>query len=402
MHKEVATITIYPEEGKKHSSAHQLSALAAYSKSLLHALSSKERMRHVVLTNKKNDAPVTFEDGDIRVCEVWDRYRLRFAWQIFCAIKRNPSLRIVHVQHEFSQFGGLLTVPLIPVLLLSLRVGLQKRIVVTLHEVVGRELLTPERAKNFHLPASSAIMLMLFRIYYRTLSLCIDTILVQHEKFRKLLKEEIGIRKKIELLPIGTETNVMLYDTNECRKLYNVGHKEKVLLFFGTLDWRKGLDLLLDAFEKLDDNSYRLFIAGGEPPRIRHKPEYQSWLARLKERMLQNNRITMLGFVDDDDMPRLFAASDLVILPYVVPQMVSAVLNHAASYERLVIGSEAFKGHVDDIILFKATPEGILEKIKWVFDGHEAILMEYIISYKKELSWENSAQKLATYYHEVL
>jgi len=285
MQKEIATVTIYPEEGKNHSSAQQLSALAAYSKSLLQALSPDERKRHVVITNKKSENPVAFEDGDIAVWEVWDRHRLRYAWQIFRAIKNHPSIRIVHIQHEFSQFGGLGTVPLIPILLFCLRVCLRKKIVATFHEVVGRELLTPERAKNFHLPASSAIMLHLFKIYYRMVSLCIDIILVQHEKFRTLLHQEIGVRNRILLLPIGTETDVPLLNYEKCRKKYNVKHGEKLLLFFGTLDWRKGLDLLLDAFEKLDDQPYRLFIAGGEPPRIRHKAEYQFWLANLKSRI---------------------------------------------------------------------------------------------------------------------
>jgi glycosyltransferase involved in cell wall biosynthesis len=224
---------------------------------------------------------------------------------------------------------------------------------------------------------------------------------VQHTKFRDILRNEMHIKNSIEILPIGTEDQIELADRAASRQKFALLPDERVLLFFGTLDWRKGLDILIDAFESLP-SGYRLLIGGGQPPRIKHCPEYRTWYAKIAARIGRNKNITLLGFVSDEDVPILFATGDLVVLPYVVPQMVSAVLNHAASYERPVIGSEAFKGHADPLILFKADTEDLTEKILWSFDGHEQELLNYARRYKLENSWTRSAATLADRYAHIL
>ena len=143
MNKEVATIAIYPSRGHSHSSADDLSALAAYTHSLLAALPDGERRRHLVLTNIKNEAPESFTENDIEVREVWNKGRLRLILQLLRAVRRTPSLKVVHLQHEFNQFGPPATIPLIPLLVWTLRFVLRKKIVITYHEVVGGESLPP-------------------------------------------------------------------------------------------------------------------------------------------------------------------------------------------------------------------------------------------------------------------
>ena len=399
--REIATISIYPEQGQSHSSARHLSALAAYTRSLLHALSAEERNRHVVLTNLKREAPTTFQDNGIEIREVWQKGHVRFAWQIFQAVRAIPDLKLIHLQHEFNQFGSMSTIPIIPLLLWSLRFILKKKMVITYHEVVGRELLDPELAGNFCLPVPTPIARHLFKWYYRTTSFAASELLVQHSKFKHLLRTEIGVRQSIEILPIGTEDHIELADYTTSRRKFGFLPEEKILLFFGTLDWRKGLDILIDAFNRLPSD-YRLIIGGGQPVRIKHRPEYQEWYAGIAAKINENPHITLIGFVSDEDLPLLFAASDLVVLPYVVPQMVSAVLNHAASYERPVIGSEAFEGQTDPLILFKADTETLTEKIRWCFDGNEQKLLAYARKYKQENSWTRSAAILTGRYRQIL
>lgn len=398
--RDIAAVTIYPAPGQQHAAAKDLSALAAYTRSLLRALPEQERRRQVVLTNIKGEKPVAYADGDIMVHEVWRKGSFAFAWQVIRFTRRHPSIRIIHLQHEFNQFGSAKTVPLIPLMLWVLRFILGKKIVVTLHEVLGNEMLTPELVKKFCLPVPSRPARILFKYYYRVVCACCDVVLVQHEKIKKRLLEEIGAKAKVEILPIGTETDVVLADRAESRAKYRLGPDEKVLLFFGTIDWRKGLDVLINAFNQLNGN-YRLLIGGGMPVRIKHLPAYQDWYREIESMISSNPRIEHLGFVDDADMPGLFAASDLVVLPYVVPQLVSAVLNHAASYERPFLGSYAFSGHADDLVLCAAEPAALMDKIIWALD-HEDELLAYACAYKNEMSWSNSATLLSGYYDHTL
>jgi glycosyltransferase involved in cell wall biosynthesis len=400
--REVATIAIYPEQGHSHSKALHLSALAAYTRTLLHALPTDERKRHVVLTNIKSDRATAFDDNNIRIHECWEKGSIWFFWQILREIRRIPSLKAIHLQHEFNQFGGATTVFMIPALLWLIRFILGKKIFITIHEVVGRELLNPDQAKNFYLPVPPGIAVYLFRWYYRMIAVAANEFFVQHIRFLNMLKNEMGIKKSAQILPIGTEDNAVLASRSHSREKYSFPASDRVLLFFGTLDWRKGLDILLDAFDQLPRPVYRLIIAGGQPVRIKDRPEYKEWYAKLSHRIEGNPAITQIGFVSDEDIPQLFAACDLVVLPYVVRQTVSAVLNHAASYERPFIGSDAFAEHVDKIVLFCADAESLTKKIRWSFDGHLDDLMKYALKYKADNSWTRSAGILASRYETYL
>ena len=403
MSRSVATISIYPARGRTHSSALQLSALAGYTRSLLQALPDADRQRHVVITNIKDEGRSVFHDGEIEVHESWSKGSVAYVWQILRAVRRIPGLRLVHLQHEFNQFGGVATVALIPVLLWSLRFLLRVKVVVTYHEVVGRELLNPEMSDNFCLPVPQWAARHLFRWYYRVTSFPVDLVLVQHVKFRDVLRDEMKLRKKISILPIGTETKACLVDRAASRQRFGIGAGERVLLFFGTQDWRKGLHLLVEAFNSLPSSGYRLFIGGGQSVRVKHHPRFKAWYSGVAAAIAGNPAIVQVGFVADEDIPALFAASDLVVLPFVVPQTVSAVLNQAASYERPFIVSEAFGGAFNSVVTFRAEASSLHDKIAWCFsDGHAEELREHARRYKHENSWTRSADLLSTYYADVL
>lgn len=83
---------------------------------------------------------------------------------------------------------------------------------------------------------------------------------------------------------------------------------KKVLIFFGFIRDYKGLDVLIDAFKKLDD-SYHLIIAG----------ESYSGFDKYEE-MLKNidhTRITkLIKYTTEDEAALCFSASDVCVLPY--------------------------------------------------------------------------------------
>lgn len=83
---------------------------------------------------------------------------------------------------------------------------------------------------------------------------------------------------------------------------------DAVFLFCGQMIRRKGIDLLLDAFDRLakDDAPVRLWLVGPEADLSRH----MNGLSDPGRR-----RVEVLGFQDPEDLPALFQQADVFVLP---------------------------------------------------------------------------------------
>lgn len=401
--REISCVVIYPDTASASAPAEQLSALAEYSHALLGCLPESDRQRYRILTSVKNTPGHTYEDRGMEVLELWTKGRLSFAFRILNHLQLHPQIKVVHLQHEFNQFGKTPTIPLIPAMLMAARWLLRRRTVVTLHEVLGPAVLKTELMEKLCINFPAGLARILMRKYYRLVCAASHIVFVQHEDFRQVLVREYGIRADIRILPLGGATNPKVFPREDARRALGYASDEKVLLFFGTLDWRKGLDVLVDAFARLPaGDRYRLILAGGQPVRIKDTPAYRTWYEQLMAKVRTIPGIQTFGFLPDLDVARLFSAADMVVLPYVIPQRVSAVLNQAASYELPFIGSDAFAGHADPLVLCKPTAEELAAKITWGFQGHLEDLRNYARTYKKEHAWERSAEVLAAAYAELL
>jgi len=107
------------------------------------------------------------------------------------------------------------------------------------------------------------------------------------------------------------------------------------LLFFTTLAPFKGLELLLDAFQKLctDYPKLKLTIAGAEHTRF---PNYAS---QLKSRSNGMDNVQWLGQVSEDKVMDLFRRTQIVVLPYTASTGSSSVLYQAATWGRSIVAS---------------------------------------------------------------
>ena len=76
----------------------------------------------------------------------------------------------------------------------------------------------------------------------------------------------------------------------------------------GNLEPRKNISLLLSAFEKIDDPSTRLVIAGA--PSWKYHALYEKW-----KRSPKRDRITFVGYVDADERQALYAAAKVFVYP---------------------------------------------------------------------------------------
>ena len=127
-------------------------------------------------------------------------------------------------------------------------------------------------------------------------------------------------------IPIGAYHEPELLDETESCEL----------LFFTTLAPYKGLELLIEAFNRLrlEFPGLRLTIAGTAHTRF---PNYAD---ELKERLRESHGIQWLGQVSEEQVKDLFGCAKIVVLPYAASTGSSSVLYQAATWGRAVVASD--------------------------------------------------------------
>lgn len=98
----------------------------------------------------------------------------------------------------------------------------------------------------------------------------------------------------------------------EARAWLGLAPDAEVALFFGFVREYKGLDLLLEAWEAVarERPNARLLIAG-DPVNLapERRAELEAWATRL-------DAVHRFGYIPFDDVPRYFAAADVLVMPY--------------------------------------------------------------------------------------
>jgi len=115
--------------------------------------------------------------------------------------------------------------------------------------------------------------------------------------------------KKISLIYHGLYDNYKNTISKEDAKVkLGINAETKVLLFFGRIDEYKNILVLIDEFNKLDDNKLVLIIAG----KIQNRELEQ----KINNKINAPNIRKIFYFIKSDDVQCLFNASDLVVLPF--------------------------------------------------------------------------------------
>ncbi len=84
--------------------------------------------------------------------------------------------------------------------------------------------------------------------------------------------------------------------------------------FAGTLIPSKGVHVLLEAFSRLPEGKASLLLAGNAPPFYQHT-RYMDQVRELAGRVPAGNPVEILGSYRHEDLPRLLARIDLLVVP---------------------------------------------------------------------------------------
>ncbi|MDR1632403.1 MAG: glycosyltransferase [Dysgonamonadaceae bacterium] len=174
---------------------------------------------------------------------------------------------------------------------------------------------------------------------------------------------------------------------------------KKTLLFFGLIREYKGLDLLIEALSHLDD-SYELLIAG-ESYGSFQKYQKQIDHSPAKERIIVKNY-----YIEDKDVPVLFSAADVLVLPYKSATQ-SGVLPVAYHYETPVVATDVggFREAIEQAgsgVVCSSNAKALAEGIGEIFRTGQEKFLANIRLERENLSWDSFATALVEFAERLL
>jgi glycosyltransferase involved in cell wall biosynthesis len=182
-----------------------------------------------------------------------------------------------------------------------------------------------------------------------------------------------------------------------CQKL-GLDAEKRYLLFFGLIRDYKGLDLLLEAFEKIEDKELRLLVAGEF---YNDKEQYRPVLDRLGERVVLHE-----GFVKDEDVKHYFSAADCVVLPYKTATQ-SGVTQICYNFCTPVIVTRV--GGLQEIVpdgrvgyVCDPTVEGVADALERIYEGDNLQrFSEAMTDERKRFTWQAMCDRIEELYDEI-
>jgi D-inositol-3-phosphate glycosyltransferase len=182
--------------------------------------------------------------------------------------------------------------------------ALGKRTVLTVHNVNTRERDQSDSwANRFTL-----------RIQYGL----VDHLFVHTEQMKRELLRAFGLSpSKVTVIPFGINNAAphTAMTPAEARQHLQIPAGDKVILFFGNIAPYKGLEYLIEAFQKVmvDGEAYRLIVAGNP----KNCEDYWGKIRSALDRHPNRDRILeKIEFVPDQETEIYFKASNVVVLPY--------------------------------------------------------------------------------------
>lgn len=215
---------------------------------------------------------------------------------------------------------------------------------------------------------------------------CVNGLVILNEKDKKAVEDKC--RRPVVVIPHASFS--YYFDNAVSIESRNIN---KVIGFFGRIAPYKGLDLLVESFEKSQVKDLKLLIAGsGTIP--------DDLLGRIQS----NDKIELINrYISDEEFQPLLDRVDFVVLPYKRASQ-SGVIPMCFAYGKTVIATDvgALKEQIPEGtgILTSPDSKAISAQIDYLYSNPDLIgefgknAKDYA---EKELSWNRSAELLINF-----
>ena len=285
----------------------------------------KEEVSELVLMSDKTEAPkqLDFENCEkVKVNECWTfNSYANFFSIIRQVIKEKPETIFFNLQ--FVKFGDKKIPAALGLLLPMVLRLLGFKTMVLMHNIL--EQVDLENA-GF---TSNKLTQKIYNLIGTTLTRCIlkaNKVSVTINKYVDVLNAKYKT-KNVVLIPHGT-----FHSLKEAN--FDLPYGSKKIMAFGKFGTYKKIEILIDAIveiRKVNQEPIDVIIAGTDSP---NTPGY---LQSVKKKYAHVEGITFTGYVEENDVERIFTESAIVVFPYTSTTGSSGVLHQAGSYGKAVV-----------------------------------------------------------------
>jgi len=184
-------------------------------------------------------------------------------------------------------------------------------------------------------------------------------------------------------------------DALQAKKKLQIDLTKKTILFFGLIRDYKGLDLLIEAVNQLD-NSYQLIIAGES------YGNFDKYTAQILATCNPGKYKVFNRYISDVEVPTFFSAADVCILPYRSATQ-SGITSIAYNFDLPLIAtntgglSENIEKPGVGLMVPDISSESIAATICRFYEHDRNIFVSNIQKVKTELTWDHFANAILSF-----
>ncbi len=278
-----------------------------------------------------------------------------YNWHKFCGYVRKDKPEIVHIQILFH---------LIDWHILNQLKRTNARLVVTVHDVIPHK---------FYARRFGWLELFILQYIYNKA----DRLIVHAETNKQQLLENFSVREdKVIVIPHGEYSLRGIsreISDDQARAKLEVNINQKVILFFGFIRKTKGIDILLEAFDKVaEEFPDIILIVAGLPIQGESFSEHRRFINEMKH----GGKVKcFVEYVEYADIPCFFRVADIVVLPYLEFYSQSGVVHLAQGFGKAVIASdvgglpEAVENQKSGLIVPAGDVERLAEAMSYLLEN---------------------------------
>jgi len=319
--------------------------------------------------------------------------------------KEKPDL--AHFSFELKTYGTIGSLWKFPYLLFLLKN--RTKLVLTLHNILVFKNNGKWDVHSYFLKNIPKFIIKFFlKIFFKIICGISDKIIVGTFIGKKALIEFYGIdEKKIEVIQLGvSEKNEI--NTQKQDKFKKLFLNKKIILCFGVISPRKGQDVIINAFKKIEQSlPNHILVIAGKAPKEFHS--YEKQIQTVSGTLQNDNRIYFTGLIDDDEIDALFNLSEVGLYLYRPMSSSTYALTYAIQYEKPVIATklDTFFEILDKdypLLVEYDDVQSLANSIQTLCNDEEMQLnlSKKMKLLKNQFSWENSAKKNLEVYKELL